>query len=123
MKNNHAFTLTEILVVVVLLGVIAAFAIPNYAKSQRTAMEADAVRQLKIIYAANQIYFSKQNYYYSGCDVDTSIDDLNNGLGINLIENDLVYTYCQTSSTVYVATAEKPGDGGFTVTLSGDSPL
>ncbi len=58
--DTDAFTLTELMVVVVLTGMIAAFAIPNYTKSVNRVREKNAVANLGVIREAARLYISRE---------------------------------------------------------------
>ena len=85
----------EVMIVVILIGILASFAIPNYTKSIVKAHVKDALVQVTTIYAANTIYKAQNNgLYLSG--VDNSGLDLtaiNSNLGLNIIANDIDYHY------------------------------
>ena len=63
-KNKRAFTIMEIVIVVILIGIIAAFALPNYNKSIRKSHERDAVLQLQALHAANLIFRARNGDYF-----------------------------------------------------------
>jgi len=57
-KSNNGFSLIELLIVVALIGVIAAIAVPNLLASKRAANEASALAALRIISSAEATYQS-----------------------------------------------------------------
>lgn len=55
-KSNHGFSLIELLLVVAIVGIISAIAVPNLVSSKRAANEAAALAALRIISSAEATY-------------------------------------------------------------------
>ncbi|HAH07918.1 MAG TPA: hypothetical protein DCM05_15575 [Elusimicrobia bacterium] len=63
---RKGFTLVELIVVVLIVGVLAAFGIPQYTRTIETSKAEDAASIVKIIGMANRMFYIDKNSYASG---------------------------------------------------------
>ena len=62
-SNNKGFTLVELMIVVAIIGILAAIAIPNFLKYQAKAKQSEAKVNLKGIYTSQLSYFAEGDTY------------------------------------------------------------
>ena len=87
-KRFHGFSLMEVMIVVVIIGILAALAYPNLEKYLKRARQTEAKTNLSAIYTAQKIYFSLHQSY---------ADDIKK-LDLSLVQGD-PYTFTMEAST------------------------
>jgi type IV pilus assembly protein PilA len=70
MRNKKGFTLIELMIVVAIIGILAAIAIPNFLKFQAKSKQSEAKTNLKAIYTAETSYYGENNCYNSFADIN-----------------------------------------------------
>ena len=65
LRSNKGFSLVELMVVVAIIGILAAVAIPNFARFSAKAKQAEAKALLSTVYAA-QTSFNSEWQSYTG---------------------------------------------------------
>jgi type IV pilus assembly protein PilA len=121
MHDHKGFTLIELMIVVAIIGILAAVAIPNFLKYQAKSKQSEARVLLSGLYTSQVAYFAEQNAY-GAWDADFSAGALactpistcvtNNDIGF---EPASVPKYYQVIATAVVA-----APAGFTSTTSTD---
>ena len=95
-KRFHGFSLMEVMIVVVIIGILAALAYPNLEKYLKRARQTEAKTNLSAIYTAQKIYFSLHQSY---------VDDINE-LDLSLAQGLYTYTIQDASTSTFKAQAE-----------------
>ena len=69
MDRNKGFTLIELMLSVVIIGILASIAIPTYTSYMERARRAEGKGALELLAAAQERYFSSNNKYGSLVDL------------------------------------------------------
>ncbi len=105
MKNYKGFTLIEMLIVVLIIAILAAIALPQYRKATERSILTEAVTIVNQIAQANQRYYLATGNY-------TKVGDME-ALDVHIDGNVLSDKRVQTKNFIY-----SPGGAGSTVYLA-----
>ena len=96
---GKGFTLIELMIVIAIIGILAAIAIPNFVKFQCRSKQSEARSSLKAIYTAEEAYRAEYDTYtwFSGgcsraCSTQRQQSDLN-PMHFNVKGNKFRYNY------------------------------
>lgn len=78
--KKKGFTVLELLIVIIIVGILAGIAVPSYIKSRERAIDKEAKANLKLIIAASKIYKMENGSIY----VSSVIGNLNSSLRLAL---------------------------------------
>jgi prepilin-type N-terminal cleavage/methylation domain-containing protein len=131
MPNKKGFSLMEIVVVVLIIGILAWIAIPNWVNFMNQGAANAAEHNLITIYNAQKnYYFNNKNYCIdttnpNPCD---NLNDINSNLTLTITDpgnsnNDGYFTYKCTNTSGYLCTAKSISSNGPTLTLTLTTPI
>lgn len=63
LKKQTGFTLVELMIVVAILGIVSALAIPNFLRYQAQSRQSEARTNLSAIYVSEMAYYGEQSVY------------------------------------------------------------
>lgn len=122
-KSKKGFTLIELMIVVAIIGILAAIAIPNFIRFQLKAKTSEGKVNVAAIRTAEEAYFSEFGTYVAGTaspanNGGTAKTDFSDQGGFGTIgwspEGQVYFNYevvVSTSNTAYVASAGADIDG------------
>jgi prepilin-type N-terminal cleavage/methylation domain-containing protein len=122
-KRDGGVTLTEILVVIVIIAILAALALPQFTASRERALSREAKANLKLISVAEKIYRMKEGFYYPydpGQPYRTTTNathraEIQEKLKVNFTVTNWNYSIDTSASPLdkFTATADRSGSGGY----------
>jgi len=102
MRNRKGFTLIELMIAVVIIGILAALAIPRFMSATTKAKQSEAKGILKQIYTMQRTYFQQEDVYLAAAD---NADANWATLGVE-ISTEAAYVYsCAITASTFTATA------------------
>lgn len=112
-KSNKGFTLIELMIVVVIIGILAALAIPRFMRSTTKAKMSEARQLLKQIYTMQRAYRQENDMYtLNGITASAAAQNTFSPIGVE-VGASARYSYAMTAAAntfTCVATANLDDD-------------
>jgi prepilin-type N-terminal cleavage/methylation domain-containing protein len=127
LHSRRGFTLTELMVVMVMIGIMVAMSVPSYQRAIEQSRADIAAANLRAIWAAERLFWLENGKFTpkpEPATPDTALQSLHD---LGLIDGEIVagtggYTYAITSGSAasFTATATRAGtSGNFTISELG----
>ena len=107
-RNQKGFTLIELMIVVVIIGILAALAIPRFMKATTKSKQSEAKQVLKQIYTMQRTYRQANDIYWTPTAGNASAAAPNAfaELGVEIMTTArYTYSIAGVSATTFTATA------------------
>ncbi len=107
MLNQKGFTLMEIMIVIIIIGILASMATPSYIKTIERAKDQDAKLALLMLQAAEKMYQTENGAYFASNDIDA----INRTLRLNIQTTYWTYAVYDAPPPLAEAAAVNPSTG------------
>lgn len=118
MRKNKGFTLIEVMIVVVIIGILAAVAIPNYSEYVTRSRVPEAISGLSDMRVRMEQYFQDNRVYPEGCVATTTVPLPQRNIYLATATN-FTFACSNLAATTYTVTATGSGPmAGFAYTVN-----
>jgi len=108
--NQKGFTLIELMIVVVIIGILAALAVPRFMQASTKSKQSEAKQILKQIYTMERTYRGENSLYWAGGPGDSLNGLVLRPIGVEIGATALYsYAVVAVAGTSFLATATATG--------------
>jgi prepilin-type N-terminal cleavage/methylation domain-containing protein len=119
---KRGFTLTELLITIVIVGVLTTLAVTQYGGVRERALAREAIANLKLIAAAERIYDMEEGFFYPTSGSETDAAAINTFLKLSINERNWDYAV-SGSAGGFTATSDRAVSGcQYTISNGQDEP-
>jgi general secretion pathway protein G len=121
MPYNKGFNFVELVIVVIIIGILVSFAIPQFGTTKERALDKEANVNLKLIQAAEKIYRMENTFYYPN--IGTAVtSEINTNLKLSLPESNVNWSYVADSAGKGESTRTGAGARVWTLPVNQEEP-
>jgi type II secretory pathway pseudopilin PulG len=110
MFDQKGITLMEIIFIIIIIGVMAALAVPNFTSPNEQARAVNVKNTLLAIYSAQKNYYNNHNAFcLNDCN---SLQTINTNLSLEIPDDNSFDYVCENDASGFICTATRKNGAG-----------